>query len=116
MAGVGSEVEISLKVVPWLPLRAKWLARITEFEFGRYFRDVQIRGPFRKWEHRHEFATAKRDGRPGTLVRDVVEYEVGYGLVGRLAERWLIQRMIKAGFDYRHRRTAELLRIEESRK
>ncbi len=116
LAGAGSEVEISIRAFPYFPFRLRWMARITEFAFGEYFQDLQIRGPFRKWEHRHEFATVVRDGRPGTLVRDVVEYEVGHGLAGWLAERWLIRRMIEAGFDYRHRRTAELLRIEESRK
>lgn len=113
LAGAGSEVEISIRVLPGLPFRARWTARITGFAFGDYFQDLQIRGPFRKWEHRHEFATVVRDGQPGTLVRDVVEYEVGYGPAGRLAERWFIRRMIAAGFEYRHRRTAELLGTKE---
>ncbi len=59
---------------------------------------------------RRQLATKGRDGRPGTLIRDVVEYEVGYGLVGRLAERLWLRRMIEASFECRHRRTAELLK------
>ena len=84
-AGVGSSIVTSFRVLPFLPLRRRWVARITEFEWDRYFADVQDEGPFKTWHHRHEFARAVRDGAGGTLVRDVIEYEVGFGLAGILA-------------------------------
>jgi len=51
-----------------LPLR--WLTRIEDWHPGRGFTDVQVRGPYARWIHRHTFTPA--DG--GTWVRDEVEY------------------------------------------
>ena len=45
-AGVGSEILISFYPIPWVPRRASWLTRITEFEWNSHFRDEQVRGPF----------------------------------------------------------------------
>src|SRR4029077_19823278 len=81
-AGVGSTIVTSFRVFPFLPLRAQWIARITEFEWNHYFADVQDKGPFKSWRHRHEFMAETRDGIRGTLVRDVIDYEVGFGVPG----------------------------------
>src|SRR5271166_5055004 len=61
-AGVGSTIVTSFRIVPFLPLRAQWIARITEFEWHHHFADVQDKGPFKNWHHRHEFAAESRDG------------------------------------------------------
>ena len=74
-AGVGSTIVTSFRVFPFLPLRAQWIARITEFEWNHSFADVQDKGPFKRWHHRHEFRADTREGVAGTLVRDVIEYE-----------------------------------------
>lgn len=49
VAGVGSEIVTSFRVLPFLPFRKKWTARIMEFEWNRYFADVQQEGPFKTW-------------------------------------------------------------------
>lgn len=49
-----------------------WLTRIEEWQPGRSFTDVQVRGPYALWVHRHRFTA--REG--GTLVEDHVEYRV----------------------------------------
>ena len=113
LAGAGSEVEVSIRLLPFLPLRARWTAVITEFVFGSHFRDVQIKGPFRKWDHLHQISAATRDGRPGALVRDVVEYQVGYGWIGAAADRLFIRRILVTSFAFRHRATEALLGIEK---
>jgi ligand-binding SRPBCC domain-containing protein len=41
----------SFRVFPVLPLRARWIARITEFEWNHYFADVREQGPFKNWRH-----------------------------------------------------------------
>src|ERR1700722_17466394 len=46
-AGVGSTMVMSFRVFPVLPLRARWIARVTEFEWNHYFADVQEKGPFK---------------------------------------------------------------------
>jgi hypothetical protein len=45
MAGIGSEITISFRVLPYLPIRGSWTARIIDFEWLRHFRDLQVRGP-----------------------------------------------------------------------
>jgi ligand-binding SRPBCC domain-containing protein len=54
-AGVGSTIVTSFRAFPLLPIRARWIARITEFEWNHHFADVQDQGPFQNWHHRHEF-------------------------------------------------------------
>jgi ligand-binding SRPBCC domain-containing protein len=85
------------------------VARIVEYERGRHFADVQDRGPFRRWEHRHEFEARARDGRDGTVVRDVLEYEVGLGVIGELAERLFVGRQMTRTFAHRQRTLEALL-------
>jgi ligand-binding SRPBCC domain-containing protein len=108
-ARVGAEVVISIRLAPPLPLRIRWVARITEYEVDHHFTDVQARGPFRRWEHRHAFAAIQCDGREGTLVRDVVAYEVGFGALGRLAHRAFVEARLRRSFEHRQRRLAELM-------
>src|ERR1700726_3150519 len=48
--GEGSRVEIDVSIGP---LWRRWTAEHREFEPSRRFRDVQIRGPFARWEHTH---------------------------------------------------------------
>jgi ligand-binding SRPBCC domain-containing protein len=86
---------------PSLPLRARWIARISEFEWNKYFADVQQKGPFNKWHHRHEFQAETQNGVSGTLVRDVIEYEIGFGPLGALADALFIARKIRNTFAKR---------------
>jgi len=109
-AGVGSRIITSFRVVPFLPIRKRWIARITEFEWNRYFADVQDEGPFQSWHHRHEFADSPQDGRAGTLVRDVIDYEVGFGFIGSIANAMFVRRQMEATFAERQKRLPELLR------
>jgi ligand-binding SRPBCC domain-containing protein len=94
---------------PFLPLRAQWIARITEFEWNHHFADVQEKGPFKSWHHRHEFLAESRGGVDGTLVRDVVEYEVGLGFLGSLANLLFVERQMRGTFLARQKILPDLL-------
>jgi ligand-binding SRPBCC domain-containing protein len=48
-ADVGSEIVISLRPVPLLPLRVQWTARIVEYAQDEAFADEQVSGRFRRW-------------------------------------------------------------------
>jgi ligand-binding SRPBCC domain-containing protein len=109
-AGVGTTIATSFRVLPLLPVRARWIARITEFEWNRYFADVQDTGPFKSWHHRHEFAAAIQQGTGGTLIRDVIDYEVGLGIIGSMANALFVRRQIAGVFAERQRKLPELLR------
>ncbi|HKH99479.1 MAG TPA: SRPBCC family protein [Candidatus Sulfotelmatobacter sp.] len=108
-AGVGSTIVTSFGVFPFLPLRAKWIARITEFEWNHHFADVQDKGPFKSWHHRHEFAAERRDGIEGALVRDVIDYEVGFDFLGFIANAMFIRRQMESTFAERQQVLVKLL-------
>jgi ligand-binding SRPBCC domain-containing protein len=108
-AGVGSTIVTSFRIIPFLPFRAEWIARITEFERNHYFADVQDKGPFKQWHHRHELASETRQNVPGTLVRDIIDYEVGFGWMGLIAEALLVRRQMEHTFAERQRHLPELL-------
>ena len=109
VAGAGTEMLLSFRVLPRLPFRGKWLARITECQINRFFTDLQVKGPFKSWHHRHEFVSQARNGVPGTLIRDVVEYEVGFGVLGLLADRLFVRRHLRRTFAWRQQAVRALL-------
>jgi ligand-binding SRPBCC domain-containing protein len=86
-----------------IPLR--WLSRIEEWEHERAFADRQLRGPYRLWHHRHEFAP--RGG--GTVVRDRVRYALPLGRLGSLAHGAFVRRDLERIFDYRRAAVRRLL-------
>jgi ligand-binding SRPBCC domain-containing protein len=100
-AGVGSLIETSFRMFPFLSARVQWTARITEFEWNHYFADVQQKGPFKRWHHRHEFLAETRGGVNGTLVRDLIEYEAGFGPLGALANSFFVEARMRRIFAQR---------------
>jgi ligand-binding SRPBCC domain-containing protein len=112
-AGVGTVIVTSFRLFPFLPQRAQWIARITEFEWNHYFVDVkqnvQRKGPFKQWHHRHEFLSEARNVISGTRVRDVIEYEVGFGPLGAIANSLFIEGQIRQTFAQRQRILPTLL-------
>ena len=104
-AGAGSLIEISARVIPYFPLRVRWTARILEFDYGNSFTDEQERGPFRRWLHTHSFRDETRAGRAGTVVRDEVNYEIGFGPLEPLVNAIAVRVMLRRMFAHRQRAT-----------
>ena len=92
----GSRVVLRTKIGPF-PLR--WVAEHTEYEAGRMFADTQRSGPFARWYHRHWFL---EDGAGGTILRDEVDYEAPFGMLGRWLSGGFLEKKISALFRYRH--------------
>lgn len=109
MAGAGTEIVFKFRPIPHLPMHEKWTALITDFSLNEYFIDRQKQGPFRRWQHTHSFEARSVGGRNGTLVCDVVEYEVGFGVIGKILETLLFQRMLRTTFEYRRQAVERLL-------
>ena len=89
----------------WHGLALRWLTEIQRWNPPTEFVDVQVHGPYRLWHHTHSFEP--RDGR--TLIRDVVRYELPFGLLGRLVHAWVVKSNLEAIFTYRARRVTEIL-------
>ena len=96
-AGTLIDYRLRLRGIP-----VRWRTEITAWDPPRSFTDVQVRGPYRKWVHRHDFV--EENG--GTRVDDTVTYSVpGGALVDRLIVRPDLDRI----FGYRRSAIRELL-------
>ena len=109
LAGSGSEIVTSFRIVPFLPFRLEWIALIDEFEWNDHFCDVQKKGPFKSFHHCHRLTASPRDGTAGTVLRDVIDYDIGFGILGSIAQRLMIKRQLRQTFEYRQRALVSLL-------
>lgn len=91
-AGLRIDYRVRLLGVP-----VRWQSVISEYEPPRSFRDVQTIGPYRHWDHLHQF----RSEHDGTLIEDLVTYEPPFGVLGVLLNGLVIRRQLAAIFDYR---------------
>jgi uncharacterized protein len=93
-----------------LGFRLRWVARIVEHTPPRAdqpgaagasagFVDEQESGPFKSWRHEHAFTGIDEHS---TRLTDRVTYAVRFGPLGRLADRFLVQRQVEAMFRHRH--------------
>lgn len=98
----GARIDYALSLFG-IPLR--WRTRIAEWRHGVRFVDVQESGPYALWRHTHEF----EDAPGGTVVRDVVEYALPLGALGRAVHGVLVARTLRRIFDFRRDALERLL-------
>lgn len=91
----GLEIGYRIRLLFGIPV--DWLTRITEFDAPNGFRDVQLRGPYRRWDHSHRFESVEG----GTLVHDDVDYDVPGGPVGDALNHLVIRNELRWIFLYR---------------
>lgn len=99
----GLEINYTIR---WLGLPIRWRTLITAYDPPAMFIDLQARGPYRLWHHRHMFLETP-DG--GTLVRDEVTYVLPLGVLGRLAHALVVKRQLLGIFRYRQAALARML-------
>jgi uncharacterized protein YbjT (DUF2867 family)/ligand-binding SRPBCC domain-containing protein len=92
----GLVIDYTLHAFPGVPSR--WRAGIAEYLPPHTFTDVQIDGPYRRWEHQHRFAQVGE----GTRVDDRIEFELPLGRLGGLASG-LVEAQLEQIFTYRAR-------------
>jgi len=107
-AGAGSVIIISFRPFPFSPIRLPWEAAISEFAWNDHFCDVQERGPFAAWTHRHSVKDERRGDVTGALVTDDVSYEMKMGSVGELAHSLFAGGQVAKVFAYRQQRIAAI--------
>lgn len=100
VAGAVLEYRIS-----WLGAPVRWRTFIREYDPPFRFVDVQVRGPYARWEHRHLFL----EEAGGTWVEDRVTYRLPLGPLGRLAHALVVRRQLDAIWRYRRARLSELV-------
>ena len=93
---VGSQAIVETKVLG--PITSRWVAQHTFYDPPHAFEDVQIKGPFRSWRHRH-IVDAVGDG---AILRDEIDYEPPLWFLGRALAPILVHKRLQRLFDYRH--------------
>ena len=76
----------------------RWLALHVEYEKNRLFVDDQIRGPFSRWVHRHQFA----EERGGTRLTDSIDFALPGGRIAEVLGGKIAQSQLRKMFEYRH--------------
>lgn len=89
--------------IRWLGLPLRWRTLIREYDPPFRFVDVQVRGPYARWEHRHVF----REEPGGTWVEDRLTYRLPLGALGRVLHALCVRRQLERLFGHRARRLAE---------
>lgn len=90
--------------IRWLGLPVRWHTLIEEYDPPHGFVDRQLKGPYKHWRHRHTFEEAPG----GTLMRDHVQYELPFGMLGVVTHRLIVARQLRRIFDYRGRKIRKL--------
>ncbi len=96
-AGTRVEYKLSLHGIP-----VRWRTLITEWDPPFGFKDIQLSGPYKFWEHEHRFEAVEG----GTRMCDMVRYELPFGPMGRLVQRIWVRRDVARIFSYRAERIA----------
>ena len=96
----GAEIKLSGNIIR----NSRWKARITYCKPYEYT-DEMIDGPFKIWKHVHRFVA----GNNSTKVVDIVEYELPYGIFGKMVDRIYVKSKIREIFEYRKSATIKAL-------
>ncbi|TKV27411.1 SRPBCC family protein [Arthrobacter sp. NamB2] len=83
-------------------------SRIVEMESPDHFVDEQVKGPFRRFRHVHEFS---HDNGVTTMI-DRIQFAAPLGPLGRLVEKLVLERYLKKLIETRNRFLVEELAEE----
>lgn len=89
---------IDYKISPLFGITMKWRTKIKTVRHHVSFTDQQLKGPYKQWIHSHEFIPNEH----GILMKDIVQYEMPYGFIGRLVHSLIIYKKLKRIFNYRY--------------
>lgn len=103
-------MEIDYTVSPVLGIPMKWKTIISQVEDGKSFTDFQKKGPYKHWNHFHEFIPDEN----GILMKDTVDYELPFGVLGRIAHRLFVKEKLRSIFDFRYRVLNDLFNQEHN--
>jgi ligand-binding SRPBCC domain-containing protein len=91
----GQIIKYKVTVLPFV--RMLWETEIKEVVGRKSFTDVQRKGPYTYWSHKHIF----REVEGGVEMTDELEYAMPLGLLGNLGHFLFVGREVKSIFDYR---------------
>ena len=102
---------LSYKISPLFGIRINWTTEITHVKDMEYFVDEQRVGPYALWQHQHHFKEIKG----GVHMTDILTYAMPYGIIGRLANKILVEKEIKKIFAYRETEVKKLFGVYKAK-
>ena len=100
---------IDYTVSPLLRIPVKWKTKITHVDFQKSFTDLQEKGPYKYWNHFHEFAANEK----GVLIKDTVDYELPFGFMGSIVHKLIVKRKLETIFSYRNQVLEETFNLQK---
>ena len=88
---------IEYKVSPLFKIPLHWKTEISKVDKPHSFTDRQLKGPYKLWEHTHEFIVKEN----GILMKDTVKYQLPFGILGQLAHSIIVRKKLSYIFAYR---------------
>lgn len=95
---------ITYEVTPLLGIKTKWVSKITQVEYLKYFTDEQLYGPYAMWHHTHFI----KEIEGGVEMEDVIYYKVPFGFLGKLFHPILVKPQLEKIFKFRSEKLIEL--------
>lgn len=109
--GVDKGVRVRLRIKTG-PVFSAWDAEHTACEPGRMFRDTQIKGPFKTWNHTHRFIPEGN----GCVLADSIEFAMPFPLNHSGYVTSFVKKDLERIFRYRHTVTRRDLALHLSGK
>ena len=95
---------IIYEVSPLLKQKMTWVTEITHIKKKEYFVDEQRKGPYKMWHHEHKITPIKN----GVLMTDLLTYQPPMGLIGTLANKFVIRKKLNEIFSHRKKVLEEI--------
>jgi len=91
---------ITYKISPIPLMKFDWCTEITHVSPLSYFVDEQRSGPYNIWHHEHHFEEVST----GVLMTDLLHYDIGKGLLGKIAGSLFVHQKVSSIFEYRKKK------------
>jgi len=102
---------IDYTVSPLLGIPMRWKTKIIQVDEGRSFTDFQQKGPYKLWNHFHEFIPNEK----GVLIKDTVDYELPLGPIGAIVHSLIVRKKLLRIFDFRYQVLEELFNAQKEK-
>lgn len=102
---------IDYYVSPVLGIKMDWRTEITQVDQHRSFTDFQMKGPYKLWNHFHEFIPNEK----GVLIKDTVDYELPMGFLGEIAHKLFVKNKLEQIFSYRFNILEEMFNSKKNK-
>src|SRR6185503_6131305 len=98
----GSIIEYRIKSLFGISIR--WVSLIKDVKAPHEFIDIQEKGPYRYWHHRHHFEEVPG----GVLIKDVVHYELPLEWMFPWLNRAVIVKQLNQIFSFRSQKLSQI--------